>query len=214
VQVTDIYQSIQGEGTHIGEQQIFIRLYGCNLRCSWCDTQYSVDEPNKARELTINQVMAEIEQYTCKHVCITGGEPLVQVVELYDLLELLTKYNYWVQICTNGTIWSQTVFDMCDFVSMDMKPPSSGMHSALEYLKLAAREPSKFEIKVVVNGYNDLKFALNDVYPNIGKCTLILQPQGGTKLKPMVEYLLQRNLSGVRVLPQLHKLIWGLEHRR
>jgi 7-carboxy-7-deazaguanine synthase len=220
LRITEIFQSIQGEGVHIGEPQIFVRLYDCNLRCRWCDTKYSTGEtigetPECSVEMTIQQVYEEISRYTCKSVCITGGEPLLQREELIKLLHLLHHYNYFVQICTNGTIWDEELFLNVDFISMDMKAPSSGMSSNLQLTKELYRcfAEEAYEVKVVVQDLVDLLFALGSVRPTFDG-VLILQPVGGVKMQFLVQEILAHNVENVRVLPQLHKLIWGLERKR
>lgn len=213
MKVSEVFHSIEGEGLNSGMPQIFVRLYGCNLRCSWCDSKYSYE--GEYEELTPRQVMDKIEKWPCKNVCITGGEPLVQADELFQLLKLLAQWNYYVQLFTNGTIWAPEIFDLCDFISMDMKPPSSGMKSNLEFLSWL---DEKFEVKVVVQTQADLEFALFKVYP---KCptTLILQPcvtdpaKELETLQSLTKVILNYNLKNVRVLPQLHKLIWPKERR-
>lgn len=213
MKISEIFYSIQGEGLNIGMPQIFVRLFGCNLRCVWCDSKYAME--GEYEELTPRQVLDRIEKWPCKNICITGGEPLVQQRELYQLLKLLFRYNYYVQLFTNGTIWTPEIFDLCDFISIDMKPPSSGMESKLEFLPWL---DEKFEVKVVVQTQEDLEFALFKVYP---KCptTLILQPcvidpaKELETLQSLTEVILNYNLKNIRVLPQLHKLIWPKEWR-
>lgn len=211
----EIYPSLQGEGLRIGEKQIFVRCYGCNLDCSWCDSKYATKSGDYL-ELTPKEVFEYISIHGHKSVCITGGEPLIQRKELRELLKLLQRYNYYVHLCTNGTIWDQAVFYLCDFISMDMKPPSSGMKSNLQFLKRIDKEPEgKFEVKVVVGSREDLRFALGDVYPEARNFTLILQPEWNElTIHQLVEGLLGYNLKNVRVLPQLQKFIWGMERAR
>ena len=216
MKITEIYQSIQGEGVHIGEPQIFVRLYGCNLRCRWCDTKFSIGTTSDdCKEMTVKQVFAEISRSTCKAVCITGGEPLVQKAELNDLLVILRAFNYYVQICTNGTLWEGEIFELCDFISMDMKAPSSGMESELALIGWleSSRPKNSFEIKVVIQDTKDFIFAMDKVRPAF-EGVLILQPEGGVKLRELTDLCLNLNIKNFRVLPQLHKLIWGLARKR
>lgn len=217
MKVSEIFYSVQGEGLNIGMPQIFVRLYGCNLRCSWCDSKYAME--GEYEELTPARIMTRIEQWPCKAVCITGGEPLVQRDELFKLLKLLRQWNYYVQIFTNGTIVDRQIFDFCDFISMDMKPPSSGMKGNLDLLTVMHNfHQFKFEIKVVVQDEKDLEFALRKVYPKFDG-TLIIQPcvTDPTKelklLQELTKKILRYNLKDIRVLPQLHKLIWPKEWR-
>jgi 7-carboxy-7-deazaguanine synthase len=100
--VSEIFFSIQGESTYAGLPSIFIRLAGCNLSCSWCDTEYA-RESGKGHELTIDEIMAEIGKFPCRLVEVTGGEPLQQEGAI-KLLERLLASGYEVLLETNGTI--------------------------------------------------------------------------------------------------------------
>jgi len=180
-------------------------------------------------EMTVKEIMECVSKLPCKTVCITGGEPMCQQRELHELLKELRKYNYFVHLCTNGTYWNWKIFDLCDFVSMDMKPPSSGMESNLKFLrrinKYNKENYQKFEVKVVVSddeglGFNrdDLAFALIKVYSFAEDFTLVVQPAITHETRPsriMAKYarftdkLLSISLEpNIRILPQLHKLLW------
>jgi len=167
------------------------------------------------------QILHEIERIgTCKTVCITGGEPLIQKKGLEDLLHLLQQYNYFVHLFTNGSIWEPDIFKLCDFVSMDMKPPSSGMQKRCikTYMEWMRNLDVPFEVKVVIRDKKDLDFALFKIYPEC-PTTLILQPcyepgfSERGEYKKLVETVLPLNVQNVRVLPQLHKLIWSPTER-
>lgn len=227
----EIYTSLQGEGLRIGEKQVFVRLYGCNLDCPWCDSKYATKSGDWI-ELTPEQVADKIAVSGCKTVCITGGEPLMQYDELKKLLKILAKYNYFVHLCTNGSIWSWIIFDLCDFISMDMKAPSSGMGSNLDFLKRINRKTmgygsgrgcDKFEIKVVIKNRQDLRFALTEVIPEAKRFPVILQPCADKNAdaleliaayEDLIEDLIPNNFRNVRILPQLHKFLWGMERER
>jgi 7-carboxy-7-deazaguanine synthase len=184
--VNEIFLSIQGEGLNMGMPMIFLRFYGCNLRCKWCDTKYSYGIPKEYLD----------------------GEPLVQPLdELARLLWFLRCNDYYTQIQTNGTIYDQDVFRQCSFVSMDMKPPSSGMKSeigCLQNLNLLFAKGKACEVKVVVADQKDLDFALTEIYP-IAKMPLILQPEGGKNIDWIKDQVV-KTYPNVRILPQLHKL--------
>ena len=100
MKICEIFYSIQGEGNWIGLPNIFIRTAGCNLRCSFCDTIYAFDEK---REMTITDIVKEIKKYNCNHICITGGEPLIQN-ETNKLIEILCNKGYRLCLETNGSI--------------------------------------------------------------------------------------------------------------
>ena len=124
MKINEIFASIQGEGKYLGYPQVFIRFTGCNLRCSWCDTQYAWEE---GIEMTRQQIIKAITKYDVNSVCITGGEPLMQIAELRELIADLKKRGYFIQLETNGTIYDQNIFESVDCVSLDIKPPSSGI---------------------------------------------------------------------------------------
>jgi len=230
LKVNEIFVGIQGEGLNIGMPQLFIRFWGCNLRCSWCDTPYSyepkgyLDEEavkmwrfSAYQEYSVKELFEEISKIsTLKAVCITGGEPLVQPRdELRELLRLLGDYGYYRHLFTNGTIYDEDIFEECNFISMDMKPPSSKMKSEIGCLRnLNLRYDNGFqcEVKVVIKDLDDFVFALKHVIP-IARMPVILQPEGkedsilsGKLIQQIKNWVLSQELNNVRVLPQLHKL--------
>ena len=91
MQISEIFYSLQGEGTHIGKPAIFIRLSGCHLRCSWCDTKYTW-ELKSGSQMSTTEIIKEIKKYPCQHLVITGGEPLIQQSAIKELLQKLPKY--------------------------------------------------------------------------------------------------------------------------
>lgn len=102
MKITEIFHSIQGEGPNVGKPTVFVRLAGCNLKCSWCDSKYSW---NEGKEMFVELVAKEIRQFNCDSVCITGGEPLLQRAELEKLInKLYYEDNYNIEVETNGTI--------------------------------------------------------------------------------------------------------------
>ena len=98
--INEIFYSIQGEGKWTGLPNIFVRVTGCNLRCSYCDTKYAYYD---GKEMSINEILDHIDKYPCKHVCITGGEPLLQH-DTTDLISAFIKRNYKISLETNGSI--------------------------------------------------------------------------------------------------------------
>ena len=100
LRVTEIFHSIHGESSHAGRPCAFVRLTGCNLRCHWCDSEYTFTGGEK---MSINDVMARVESYGCKLVEVTGGEPLAQS-ESFDLIKRLCDDGYEVLIETSGSI--------------------------------------------------------------------------------------------------------------
>ncbi|MBU0761826.1 MAG: 7-carboxy-7-deazaguanine synthase QueE [Candidatus Altiarchaeota archaeon] len=198
MKISEIFASIQGEGRYVGKPQVFVRFTGCNLRCNWCDTKHAW---SGGKDMDLDEAMKEITSYNIASVCITGGEPLFQVMEAQTLVRELKKKGYEIVLETNGTLYDCEIFETVDCVSMDMKPPSSGVKSDESLLKHLKQ---KDQIKIVVKDRNDLEFAKNI----IGKTKVItyLMPEGGKSIKWVVDEVIASKLD-VRVLPQLHKLM-------
>ncbi|MCL4447022.1 MAG: radical SAM protein [Thermoplasmatales archaeon] len=202
--VIETFYSIEGEGPFIGVPTFFIRLSGCNLRCTWCDTKYSY---SGGEHRTVDSLVEESAHYNTKFVCITGGEPLLQK-EVYPLMNKLLDKEYKIILETSGSISVEDVPTEDNMIiSMDIKTPSSGMveHNLYHNIELLAE---KDYLKFVIADEKDYSFAKSIVekYPFYGE--VIFQPEGGKNLKELTEKVLKERLN-VRVLPQLHKLIWG-----
>jgi len=217
--VNEIYKSIQGEGIDSGRITVFLRLTGCNLKCIWCDTKYAYDE---GKEKSIDEVFNEILKHNTRLICITGGEPLTQLTDLNLLLDRLVIAGYQISIETNGSldITKLAFFDDPSIrINLDVKGPSSGMEktnmlsnlnnlSDKDQVKFILQSPEDFELLKTV--LNDYKSVLRDV-------NIILTPVGGTKLKNIADHILKDELfkqfTRLRVLPQIHKLIWAEKTR-
>lgn len=203
--INEIFMSIQGEGREIGKPTVFIRLTGCNLRCEWCDTKYAFYE---GKEMSIEDVIKEAERYKIKRVCITGGEPLLQRDEVMELMDALLSKGYDISIETNGSLSIDGIPEGV-LISMDWKTPSSGesekmLESNLKLLK------EKDQLKFVIADERDYEYAKDFLKSHDVECEVIFQPLGGLNLKWLAERALEDRLD-VRVLPQLHKIIWGGE---
>ncbi len=198
MKITEIFTSIQGEGRYIGKPQTFIRLSGCNMRCSYCDTKYSWKD---GREKSVDSIMKKVKSLGLKSVCITGGEPMLQAKELKELLKKLKKCSYETVLETNGTLYDKTIFALVDCVSADMKPPSSGAKSDERILNKLRK---KDQVKIIIADDKDLKYAQKIIAKT--RVEVILQPEGGKNIKSLVDKVLSKKITA-RVLPQLHKLI-------
>ena len=211
MKVCEIFTSIQGESTHAGMLCTFIRLSGCNLRCSYCDTKYAYDE---GAELSIENVLERIEEATIRLVEITGGEPLLQTDETAGLTTLLLDSGYNVLIETNGTLPIESI-DGRAIMIMDVKTPASGMSTKnnfanFEYLKKVD------EVKFVICDRNDYIWAKNVVleYGLPKRCTVLFSPAfGSLEPRKLVEWILEDRVD-VRLNLQLHKYIFGPDERR
>lgn len=209
MKVCEIFRSLQGEGTLIGTPTTFIRLTGCNLDCSWCDTVYAKKE---GKEMKLEDVMAEVESLEANFVCVTGGEPLMQKTTI-QLLERLLDEGYNVSLETNGSYPLDDLPCSMNFmVSMDYKCPSSGMDGKMDKANLELLSPVD-QLKFIVADRGDMMFAYELLQENNVQCNVIFTPVGGLDLKPVADFVLKKKLNA-RVLPQLHKLIWGEERKR
>ena len=207
MKISEIFKSIEGEGIAIGKLEVFVRLAGCNLNCSWCDTKYALENGKKK---PIEEIIKEVQKYCLKNVSITGGEPLLQKSELLELVTNLKTLDYWIQLNTNGTIFDQQIFKKSDLISMDCKCPSSQMKSDIEVLKKTIQLfDYKSQIKFVISNNQDYKFAKN-IISSIKASTVVFQPEWKSRL--LTEELVNKvknDCLNVRVILQQHKTIWG-----
>ena len=204
MRITEIFHSIQGEGTFIGIPMLFIRTNGCNLRCKWCDSEYSF---SGGEEYALDRLYKIAEESRVDWICFTGGEPLIQP----DALEFVTglvSSGKKVLIETGGSrpIKDYT-FSENIVIDMDIKTPSSGEEKSLLYENLESLRNSDY-VKFVIADEEDYRYAVNFLADSGRKLNAVFQPAWGKSLKELVEKVMRDGLE-VRVLPQLHKLIWG-----
>jgi 7-carboxy-7-deazaguanine synthase len=206
LKVNEIFYSIQGESSFAGRPCIFVRLTGCNLRCSYCDTQYAYDEGSA---LEIDAILADIKSYECRLVEVTGGEPLIQP-QTPALIRRLLDEDYEVLLETNGTQDISRVDDRCVRI-VDVKCPSSGEEDKND-LKNLSRLNDKDEVKFVIGNREDYEFAkhvLNPMNTLLQKSNIVHFSAGYGKMDPKVlaDWILKDCLE-VRLHVQLHKVIW------
>lgn len=207
IKVNEIFYSLQGEGLQVGIPTIFVRLYGCSLRCSWCDSMYAV-QGDEYKELPIEDLLNKIDDIECKNICITGGEPLDQKAQLEYLTEILLKRKYKILLETAGYIRPPEIFKNSNvMISMDCKCPSSGMEKKTNISFLEELE-AKDQVKFVINDLTDYEYARKIVAKNNLIAKVVFQPVFGSDLKVLAELVLKDRLL-VRVVPQVHKVIWG-----
>lgn len=207
--VSEIFHSIEGEGIEIGRPEVFIRLTGCNLRCTWCDTKYALEN---GEEMSIKEILQEVSKYPCKSVSITGGEPLLQKKELLELVEQLKVLDYWIQINTNGTIFDEEIFNLVNLITMDCKCPSSEMESDLDVLdKTKELFALKTQFKFVISNEKDYEYAKKIVRFHLSDVSgIVFQPEWNSRdfAKKLVA-LVKRDCLNARVILQQQKIIWG-----
>ncbi len=209
LKINEIYYSVQGESTHAGRPCIFIRLTYCNLRCSYCDTEYAFYD---GKDMEITDIMSEIKQWDCNLVEVTGGEPLFQD-ECIDLLNELVNSNYEVMLETGGSL---SISDVPKKVVkiVDFKCPSSGMVKK-NLWSIVDDLQAHDEVKFVIGNREDFDWAKDRIteYSLDKICTLLFSPTFG-EIDPqqIVEWILAENLP-VRMQLQMHKMIWSPEEK-
>lgn len=210
MKVVEIFKSIDGEGIRAGFPVTFIRLEGCNLRCSYCDTKYSYEEAEYS-EMTVEEIYNKVYKLGCERVTLTGGEPLIHE-DVDKLVDRLTSDGFEVNIETNGSIDISTYIDMNNvLLTMDYKCPSSGMSNQmlLRNLKTLRRRDV---LKFVVGNKEDLD-TCRDLIKYTRAQVFISPVFGEIELKEIVEYMLEHDMQDCRIQLQLHKYIWNPEER-
>lgn len=214
------FYSIQGEGVQQGLPTLFVRLQGCNLRCSWCDTAYS-QAISGGIELSVQEILdklVKLEGRTYKHwVCITGGEPLCQEGGLKELIQNLWRYGFRTEVETNGTLDKPSWWTLVNCWVADMKCPSSGMAGKSKELWFDSRQSD--QVKFVVRDTHDLEYVEILLRRNALRSnpTVIISPvidpsrMGGINwdtdwYNTVVEFCKEMH---VRFSLQIHKVIWG-----
>lgn len=206
LRITEIFFSIQGESSHSGRPCVFVRLTGCNLRCTWCDSEYTF---TGGERMSLEDVMARVASYGCRLVEITGGEPLAQA-GAFELIERLCGEGYEVLIETSGSI-DTTPVDPRAKTILDLKCPGSGEVGKNRWSNLDHLRPHD-EIKFVIADRNDYEWARQVIHDRgLERWTVLLSPAWGTMdLKALAEWMLADRVPA-RFQTQLHKHIWGAD---
>ena len=214
MQVIEKFTSINGEGLKQGELAVFIRFAGCNLRCSYCDTRYSFENPVYKDE-SVEEIMDYVRRANVKNITITGGEPLLQK-DINELLEKLTNEGYNVEIETNGSIGIKDFINNSNIsYTLDYKLPVSLMekHMDIENYKYITKKDS---VKFVCGSDLDLKRTkeIIDKYDLISKTNCIISPVFNMiKLESIVDFMKDNNLNNLKMQIQIHKVIWDPNER-
>jgi 7-carboxy-7-deazaguanine synthase len=205
MKINEIFYSIQGESSYMGWPCAFIRLTGCNLRCSYCDTQYAFYE---GREMSIPAIIQAIEEFPARLALVTGGEPMLQK-SVHDLFRSLLERQYTVLVETGGQV-SLAEVDPRVHKIMDFKCPSSGMGKHNRFENVDFLNPND-EVKFVVTDRPDFDWACNIIreYDLASKVGTILFSPVFEKLsyRELAQWVLDCGLH-VRLQVQLHKIIW------
>ena len=210
--ISEIFSSIEGEGIRTGYLCTFIRLVGCNLLCTYCDSLYSVKIQNKEQYqiMDIDQIINRCIQLKNKRITLTGGEPLIHK-DVKKLIYRLIEEGFEVNIETNGSV-PLTDYESCNvIITMDWKSPSSGMNDKMNRNNLSLLK-SKDVLKFVVQDDKDLD-DMKDIIKCVD-CNIFVSPIFG-KINPkdIVQYLKDNNIQNVRLQLQLHKIVYDPEQR-
>ena len=200
LKITEIFPSVQGEGLRQGEPTIFIRLSGCNLKCSFCDTKYAWEE---GQQYSVDQVLEEVrkirQSFPAQWICITGGEPLLQDID--GLTKALKKGGLKIQVETNATLYRTLPVD---WYSISPKPDRYAYRP--EY-----REKAK-EVKIIITKNLDLESIrrLRMRFPE--KTPVLLQPQSNRKWSmnlgmKLIRQTIKAGLHNIRLSAQMHKIL-------
>ncbi len=205
LRLTEIFYSLQGEASRAGLPTVFVRLTGCPLRCSWCDTTYSFTGGEPA---TVESVLAEVAKYPARQVCVTGGEPLAQK-DCLALLTALCDAGYDVSMETSGALDISGVDPRVSRI-MDLKAPDSGEAAKNRWENLAVLN-ARDEIKIVIASRDDYEWARDALREHRldSLCPVLFSPaQGLIEARSLAEWILEDGLN-VRFQLQMHKLLWG-----
>jgi 7-carboxy-7-deazaguanine synthase len=207
LRITEIFHSLQGEADAVGWPTVFVRLTGCPLRCTWCDTTYSF---HGGEWRTIDDVLDEVAGHGARHVCVTGGEPLSQK-RCIALLARLCDAGYEVSLETSGALDVGEVDQRVRKV-VDMKAPGSGEVERNLWTNVGHLLPHD-QVKAVIADRADYDWAVARVREHAldARCQVLFSPVHG-QLAPrqLAEWILADRLP-VRMQMQLHKLLWGEE---
>lgn len=209
MKVNEIFLSIDGEGIRAGMPTTFIRLFGCNIKCSYCDSLYSCNLSEKDAsydEMTVEEILDICNDLECPNITLTGGEPLIHE-NVYTLIQELVNHNYWVNVETNGSIVPVFRHPYL-FYTMDFKTKSSGMSDRMseEALNFLCKKDA---LKFVVGSEEDMNQALQIIYNLKSDPQIYFSPVFG-KIDPqdIVKFLLDNKMFASKIQLQMHKIIW------
>ena len=222
MKIAEIFYSVQGEGVFTGMPSVFVRTSGCNLRCTWCDTPYTSWSPEGA-EMSVTDIAADVKRHPCRHVVVTGGEPMIQPA-VVELTNALRDAGLHITIETAGTVWTPVA---CDLMSISPKLANStpldreggrwaAMHERLRHQpdvlrRLMAEYP--YQLKFVIAAPEDMEEVerlIGEV--NADRSRVVLMPEGidvetlTERGRWLVEICKER---GYRFSPRLHVMLWG-----
>ena len=210
LRVTEIFRSIQGESTHAGRPCSFVRLTGCPMRCTWCDSEYTF---TGGERMSVEDVMQKVRDFGCRLVEVTGGEPLAQR-EAFTLVRQLCDEGFEVLIETGGFVPTEGLDERAKII-LDVKCPASGEAERNHWPNLERLRADRDEVKFVVADRADWDFAREIIarYDLESRALSILVSPvwGATDLIDLANHVASSGIGNARMQLQLHKYIWGPE---
>lgn len=216
MRVNEIFKSIDGEGLRTGELTTFIRLAGCNLRCSYCDTCYALKNSNGI-EMSVDEIVKKAKKMDYRNITLTGGEPLIHR-DVDDLISKLCENGFYVNIETNGSVpIDKYILNKNILITMDYKLPSSGVEKNMNLNNLEKlRENDVLKFVIGKDDFDKLKQVIEKYSI---KSYIYLSPVFG-EIEPfeIVDFMKIMHTQGIdtskmRVQVQLHKIIWNPNER-
>lgn len=229
INFSEVFYSIQGEGALTGVPSVFFRTSGCNLRCNWCDTPYTSFIPEN-KKIDVLEAVDLISAYKCKHVVITGGEPLIQSKKITTLCAFLRERQYHITIETNGTRYINSLQQYCDLMSISPKlsdsAPKIDQVESANWIKKHERDRIdigtlakllknyKCQFKFVVSYEHHIEEieALQTLLSKLSNDLIYLMPEGRTEkeIKTKQEWVVDTCIKkGWRYSDRLQVRIWG-----
>ncbi|MCZ8512120.1 radical SAM protein [Paenibacillus filicis] len=212
--MVEIFETVEGEGTRAGFPTVFVRLFGCNLRCTWCDTKYSYPPAEAEFVMAIGDIVRETAKFRSTHLCLTGGEPLLYGDRSAALIEALAETGRLtdLHIETNGAIDLEPFLSRIDSpivrYVMDYKLPDSGEEDKMVMSNFPLLR-GQDEVKFVIGSERDFMAAKEVLEANPTKALPLFSPVWETMPpEKLVRLMLEHGLSHVKLNMQLHKIIW------
>ena len=204
LRINEIFYSIQGESSRIGMPTVFVRLTGCPMRCTYCDTAYAFHD---GQQKEIEEIIQEIKKFDTNYVTVTGGEPLAQK-NCIDLMNQLCELGYQVSIETGGALDIKDVHSKVKII-LDVKTPKSNEDKNNFWPNLANTR-SNDEIKFVIQDYEDFSWSMDIIEKyQLNQSQILFSPVYNVLAsEQLAEWILKHQLN-VRLQLQLHKILWG-----
>ncbi len=225
--INSIYEAHEGEGLHVGKPQIFVRLQGCSIGCLNCDSKDTWDF-SQGEKTSLQDILYLLIKYRenlgINRVSITGGDPTHPIFEkaLLELVSMLKKKDFYINIEASGTRVPSKLFDVVDFISFDVKTPSTGVKIQPQLLDTFLKQfAHKAQIKSVIETYEDFKFVLelkNSMSPTfehwiLTPCYNTEEDFPQTRFKQILEWNYAAK-SPFRIIGQQHKWIFGSKEKK